>query len=171
MSIQFDVDATSVTAHLSNVDAVVMASVMHAVRIYTADLKNYVQEKKLQGQVLRHVTGKLSASIDFDFPVESEQTIQGRVFSNDTVKYAAIHEFGGVIPAHDVYPKDPDGVLAFMWGGEQRFFKHVHIPDVTMPERSFLRSSLSENAARYERGIMNAAIRAAATGTEDEGIL
>ena len=69
--------------------------------------------------------------------------VVGKVASSGDVKYAGIHEFGGKTPAHDIYP-DKAKALAFMIGGKQVFAKVVHHPGSQMPERSFLRSSLSD---------------------------
>lgn len=165
LKVRFTVDDVAVTARLTQVDTVVFAAIAERVAVYTAQLETYVETQKLQGQVLRHITGKLSASIEHDFPVSTDTKIQGRVFSNDTVAYAAIHEFGGVIPAHFVFP-DTAKALHFFIGGREVFAAYAEIPDVTMPERSFLRSSLRENAERFERGIMKAALMAAASNTD-----
>ncbi|OHD21730.1 MAG: hypothetical protein A2Y38_14435 [Spirochaetes bacterium GWB1_59_5] len=71
------------------------------------------------------------------------------------VKYAAIHQFGGVIKAKNsitIYPKKPDGRLAFKVGGQTVFAKKVTQtllrwkigdkwvakPQVTIPARPFL---------------------------------
>ena len=70
--------------------------------------------------------------------------------------YAAIHEYGGVIPARTILPQNARA-LAFPWRGQQRFFKRVQLPAVTMPERSFMRAALDETAPE-----LRAAIEAAA---------
>jgi hypothetical protein len=59
--------------------------------------------------------------------------------------HAAIHEFGGVIPAHEILP-DKAKALAFAAGGKQAFAARVNLPAITMPERSYMRSSLAEMA-------------------------
>jgi hypothetical protein len=41
----------------------------------------------------------------------------GQVYSSGDVKYVAIHEFGGVIPAHDVEAKKAQA-LHFVWEGK-----------------------------------------------------
>ena len=61
------------------------------------------------------------------------------------VKYAAIHEFGGTIPPHQIVP-DKARALAFLVGGKQVFAARVNLPAITMPERSYMRSSLAEMA-------------------------
>jgi len=55
------------------------------------------------------------------------------------VKYAAIHEFGGTIPPHQIVP-DKAKALAFLVGGKQAFAARVQLPAATMPERSYMRA-------------------------------
>ena len=52
--------------------------------------------------------------------------------------------------------------LAFTIGGQQVFAKLVHIPDVTMPERSFLRSSLADESANIIATMREAVVGAVA---------
>jgi hypothetical protein len=50
--------------------------------------------------------------------------------------------------------------LAFPWRGQQRFFKRVSLPAVTMPERSFMRSALAETEPEIRAAIAAAAAEA-----------
>lgn len=123
---------------------------------------------KLSGEVLNIRTGNLKASIVQDV-VDDGDTITGRVYSNATVKYAAIHEFGGII-------KHPGGTPYLIFemngksGGGQAFFiskaaaaaapDPTTIPvtkphDIPMPERSFLRSSLTEMKSQLIQGMID----------------
>lgn len=129
-------------------------------------LQAKVQQTKLQGQVLHHRTGKLSASIEHAV-AEDGNSIIGRVFSNGTVKYAAIHEFGFSGAEH---------VRSFRRRQTQVFGRAISPITVTvgpfdrqmkMPERSFLRSTLTENAAMIERQLTEAVVRA--LGGDDGG--
>src|SRR6185295_15548738 len=99
-------------------------------------IEGKVKADKLSGQVLTPRTGALRQSIQTSVEDQGE-TIVGSVFSSG-VKYAAIHEYGGKIPAHEIVPSKANA-LAFFWQGQQRFFKRVQIPEITMPERSYLR--------------------------------
>jgi phage gpG-like protein len=76
------------------------------------------------------------------------------------VKYAAIHEFGAVIPPHEIVP-DKAKALAFLVGGKQAFAARVNLPAVTMPERSYMRSSLAEMADDIRDELTKAALGAA----------
>ena len=75
------------------------------------------------------------------------------------IKYAAVHEFGGTIPPHEIVP-DKAKALAFAAGGKQVFAKRVNLPAVTMPERSYLRSSLAEMAGEIVEGLGEAVAEA-----------
>ena len=92
------------------------------------DLESYVVTSKLSGQVLNKQTGRLQQSIHHDVQ-QSGPAVIGRVYSAN-VPYAAIHEFGGQVRTRLGTGRNPPkpGGKAF----------------VNMPERSFLRSSLSD---------------------------
>ena len=99
-------------------------------------------------------SGRLGHSIQQK--VDSSPTsVTGTVYSAGDVKYAAIHEFGGKTAAHEIVAKNGQA-LAFMMGGKQVFFKKVNHPGSTMPERSFLRSSLGEMKDEIIGGIREA---------------
>jgi phage gpG-like protein len=158
--ITVDVDYGHVIEGLDNIPAGVLRALEHKIAELTVDLQGYVVSRKLQGQVLNHKSGALSNSIQASDAKVVGTQITGDVFSSSDVKYAGIHEFGGVIPGHDIVAKNAKA-LAFMIDGKQVFARKVHIPDVKMPERSFLRSSLTENKERIVAGISDAALKAA----------
>lgn len=54
------------------------------------------------------------------------------------VKYAAIHQLGGTIPAHTILPKRAKALRWFDGSGNVRFAKKVKIPTITLPKRPFL---------------------------------
>ncbi|HVH81897.1 MAG TPA: phage virion morphogenesis protein [Stellaceae bacterium] len=114
-------------------------------------------ERNLSGQVLQQRSGRLAGSI----AVAVERAgpgVTAKVSSDSP--YAAIHEYGGVIPARTVLPQSARA-LAFPWRGRQRFFKRVQLPAVTMPERSFMRSALAETMPEIEAAIAAAVPEAA----------
>ena len=114
-------------------------------------------ERNLSGGVLQRRSGRLVASI----AVDVERTGLGASVSvSSDAPYAAIHEYGGTIPARTILPQSAR-VLAFPWRGQQRFFKRVSLPAVTMPERSFMRSALAEVEPEIEAAIAAAAAEAA----------
>jgi phage gpG-like protein len=125
------------------------AAVQAVVRAKAADLaqrlRAHVVNDKLSGHVLRSRTGALRASIGADVTVEGD-TVQARVFSSGEVKYARIQEYGGRTGAHDIIPNKAKA-LAFLMGGRTVFAAIVHHPGSTIPERSYLRSSLADMAS------------------------
>jgi phage gpG-like protein len=113
-------------------------------------------ERNLSGAVLRRRSGRLAASIT----VEAERTGLGAsVTIASDAPYAAIHEYGGTIPARLVLPQSARA-LAFPWRGRQRFFKRVQLPAVAMPERSFMRAALDETLPEMRAAIAAAAAEA-----------
>jgi hypothetical protein len=51
---------------------------------------------------------------------------------------------------------DKAKALAFATGGKQVFAPRVNLPAVTLPERSYLRSSLAEMAGEIAEGLSEA---------------
>jgi phage gpG-like protein len=100
--------------------------------------------QKLAGGVLNSKSGVLAGSIGLTID-DAWAGVSVRIATAADVKYAAIHEFGGTIPPHEIVP-DKTKALAFLVGGKQAFAARVQIPAVTMPERSYMRSSLAEMA-------------------------
>jgi phage gpG-like protein len=113
-------------------------------------------DRNLSGDVLQRKSGRLAGSIAVD--VERTGLSAIATVSSDA-PYAAIHEYGGTIPARSILPRTARA-LAFPWRGQQRFFKRVQVPAVTMPERSFLRSALDETAPELYAAIQAAASEA-----------
>lgn len=142
--IKVEVDDTKVRVWLDKMPQNIHVKLRQAVDKLTILMQNYVRRDKLSGQVLNFHTHHLQQSIQRDIE-DSPSRVMGVVFNNKTLApYGAIHEFGGVIPGHEIIATKAKA-LAFLWNGKQMFLKRVMIPDVTMPERSFLRSSLSDN--------------------------
>ncbi len=134
----------------------VQAALVEKANALAAELEASVQQK-LAGGVLNPRTGALARSIVTTI-MESAAGISVSVASNGDVKYAAIHEFGGTIPPHEIVP-DKARALAFAIG-KQVFARRVNLPAVTMPERSYLRSSLAEMADEIRDGLSEAVVEA-----------
>ena len=115
-------------------------------------------QQKLSGDVLNQKSGALARSIVTTID-ESSTNISVTVASNGDVKYAAIHEFGGVIPPHEIVP-DKARALVFVVSGKQAFAARVNLPAIAMPERSYLRSSLAEMADEIREEFAQAAVDA-----------
>jgi len=125
-----------------------------------ADLQAKIQQK-LAGTVLNAKSGALARSIIATIE-DSSANVSVRIAASGDVKYAAIHEFGGTIPPHQIVP-DKAKALAFAVGGKQVFAARVNLPAVTMPERSYMRSSLAEMADAIREELTEAVIEAFST--------
>jgi phage gpG-like protein len=115
-------------------------------------------QQKLSGGVLNMRSGALANSIIATVD-ESSADVSVRIGTSGDVKYAAIQEFGGTIPPHEIVP-DKAKALAFAMGGKQVFAARVNLPAVTMPERSYLRSSLAEMVAEIREELSGAVTEA-----------
>lgn len=112
------------------------------VSVLAEKLRTHIVRDKLAGQVLNKRTGALARSIQWKTE-ETGSGIQGVVYSAGDVKYAAIHEYSGRTPPHVIEAKNKLA-LTFMQNGKQVFYKRVNHPGSVMPERSFMRSALSD---------------------------
>jgi len=121
-----------------------------------AALQAKIQEK-LSGSVLNQRSGALARSIAATMSDEAGN-VAVSIASTD-VKYAAIHEYGGTIPPHDIVP-DKAKALAFLVGGKLAFAARVNLPAIVMPERSYMRSSLAEMADEIRDGLGEAVVEA-----------
>ncbi len=135
----------------------VQAALADRANALAAELQAKIQQK-LSGDVLHAKSGALARSI----VATIEATMAGvsvSVAANGDVKYAAIHEFGGVIPPHQIVP-DKARALAFAVGGKEVFAARVNLPAIAMPERSYMRSSLAEMADDITEGLTEAVMAA-----------
>lgn len=145
------VDDRAVRARLDAMPDRVRARLERAVYTLAEKLRSHIVRDKLLGQVLNRRSGRLGQSIQQK--VESTGTsITGTVYSAGDVKYAAIHEFGGHISAREIVARNAKS-LAFVMGGKQVFAKRVQWPGATMPERSFMRSSLADMKEEIVQGM------------------
>jgi phage gpG-like protein len=147
------------SAALANLPERLREALSAKATLLAAELEAKVRQK-LSGEVLQARSGVLARSIVTSIE-QAHVGVSVSIASNGDVKYAAIHEFGGVIPAHEIVP-DKAKALAFVLGGKQIFATRVNLPAVTMPERSYLRASLSEMADQI-RERLSAAVGEAAT--------
>lgn len=108
------------------------------------------KERKLSGQVLNVVTGRLRRSINAKI-TESVTGVEGSVGTN--VAYAHVHEFGfdGTVSVREHLSRSKLG---------NQFTVRQHNRTVHVPERSFLRSALADMAAPIRVEFENALQRA-----------
>jgi HK97 gp10 family phage protein len=111
-------------------------------------------KQKLSGAVLNVKTGALRRSI-FETVEDGTTSVTGKVASSGDVKYAAIHEFGGTINVPEIVPVKAKALL-FVAGGGDVFAKRTRAHTVTMPERSFMRSSLADMSQQIADGMRQA---------------
>ena len=124
-----------------------------------ARLQSKIKNEKLQGQVLKYKSGKLSRSIKYNVQ-GSGRSITATVFSTG-VPYAAIHEYGGRTKPHLIFPKKSwadGGVLAFKMNGKMVFSRYVMHPGSKIPMRSYLRSSLKEMEPEIRSNLLAAIV-------------
>ena len=146
------VGTDAVIVRLEQIPDHVRSALRQAVEAEAIKLTAYVKEQKLSGQTLKTQTGTLQRSINYQLQDEGDR-IAATVGTN--VVYAAIHEYGGATQAHIIEARNKKA-LAFQMGGQDVVVKRVNHPGSWMPERSFLRSSLAENAGSIRDAIQRA---------------
>lgn len=148
-----ELDATA--ARLDALPETLAASLAAEVERLAGVLRDRV-ERKLSGEVLQQRSGRLAGSIAVAIE-RSGLAVSARVSSD--APYAAIHEYGGSLPAREILPKSARA-LAFPWRGQQRLFRRVSLPSVVMPERSFMRSALAEIEPELRAAVEAVALQA-----------
>lgn len=151
-------DPTRVYLKLDQLPLAAHARLKETVSDEAVKLEGLVKAK-LSNQVLHVRSGALRNSI-FQSVIDEENRVEGRVFSSGDVKYAAIHEFGGVIhsPGGTAYIVTPGGLAEFISNAAAI---GLNLPrtaphDINMPERSFLRSSLRDRAELIKEHMLKA---------------
>lgn len=149
-------------ARLEGMSGRVQRELAKAVTSLAYDLVTLVK-KKLSGDVLNVRTGKLRDSISQEV-TQSNNSVIAKVFSGGEVKYAGIHEFGGTIhhPGGTPYLFDKaSGTVVFVSKSAPNVDKLpvTKAHEINMPERSFLRSSLSDMRQQIESEMREAVIR------------
>jgi len=145
-----DVRAEQLLAQLAGVDRQMTADVKTAVDRLTIEVQSHVKDRKLSGQVLHVQTGTLRRSIN-RATIEQGGTVTGQVGTN--VRYAAIHEYGfqGTVGVRSYVRSLPGGGAATV---------RAHSRRMNMPVRSFLRSTLADDADHIRMTLREAAVRA-----------
>lgn len=139
--------AEEVAAHFGKLSDEARAKVYAKVLGLAVQVMNKAKVK-VSGEVLNVKTGQLRANIKSDAE-DANGTIVGRIFVTANVRYAAIHEFGGIInhPGGTAYLIDPKtGVAKWISNKDALSDKlpRTKPHKIPMPERSYLRSSLGE---------------------------
>jgi phage gpG-like protein len=150
--------ADALLQRFERLGADVQACLLATSQTLAANLQAHVQQDKLSGQVVNRLSGDLAQSISATVDV-GDGAVTAKVFAADPPPYAAILEFGGVIPAHEVRPVSAEA-LSFTIDGRRAFAKVAHIPDVTVPAHSYLRASLQDMADEIATELQQAVARA-----------
>jgi HK97 gp10 family phage protein len=129
--ITVEVNDRALVARLDAMPSKVQASLKRRITQLALTLQSKVKQDKLSGQALNVRTGNLRRSINYEV-IADATSVTGRVFSDSSVKYAAIHEFGGVINR-----------VGTIKGPYQ----------IKMPQRAFMLPAFAEMKPEIEEGI------------------
>lgn len=148
MNITADIRAEQFLARILGMKDQMHANVLRAVTRLSIELQGKVKEEKLTGQVLHVRTGTLRRSIN---RVVNDDPSGATAVVGTNVKYAHVHEFGfhGPVNVRSHTRTLKNGVVQNV---------RQYVRQMNMPERSFLRSSLSEMAAKIKQDIKQAAV-------------
>ncbi|HEX4079584.1 MAG TPA: hypothetical protein VHX61_12015 [Rhizomicrobium sp.] len=144
------IDPTPAIAKLEVMKRRLRAGVRAEVENGAARLLSRVQAK-LSGEVLEARSGALLRSIQAETN-EDEDGFGAQVFSDGSVPYARIQEYGGRVNIPALTPVHAKA-LAFAYGGRMVFAKSAAAHVVDIPERSYMRSSLAEFADAFTADI------------------
>lgn len=135
----------AVLARFEQATGKVIAAAKTSLDAWAMELAGYIRSEKLSGDPLNRRSGRLSTSVHPINAADTGSAVSAGAGGGAGVPYAKIHEYGGLIPAHTVVVHNAKA-LCFSVGGVRRFAQSVNIPEVTMPERSYMRSALREQA-------------------------
>jgi len=136
----------------SKIDSV-RAALVARMDWWSARLQQIVVNDKLQGQVLKHRTGKLGDSVRaLPTEVSGDFIHGGAVAGGGPVDYARPLEYGS--QAHDIVPVNARA-LRFVIDGKVIFAQRVHHPGTRA--FAYMRGTLDENASAYVSDMQEAA--------------
>jgi phage gpG-like protein len=143
ISITVDDKTVATIANIESLPTKLAAQIASTMTWILIDLQSYIVMQKLQGQVLYHRSGHLGKSIIYEQKQDSEGE-HGIVGVAKEAPYGRIHEFGGTfsIPTHLAH-----WVRGPAHGQIRTPSWTVKAHSATFPERSFMRSALSDKAA------------------------
>ena len=144
----------------ADMDADMDADIGEAVRAKMAALQDDLLAKveaNLSGDVLQTRSGALKASISAALTADASRA--SVTVGSAGVPYAAIQEYGGRTPPHDIVPVK-SRALAFAGG----FAARVHHPGSTIPARSYLGAALDALHDDITSGLKAAVLDALGAG-------
>lgn len=156
-----------VITQLKAMPAAVTRELTKEAMLQGSKLRNHIIVNKLSGQALNKRSGRLQQSIQFDVETNPGVSVLGKAFSSGDVKYAGIHEFGGIIQ----HPGGTPYFISDLLGGKAFFVRKSamfaeHLPKtkahpIKIPARSFMRSSLKDRTPEIVKGFTMAVMRGA----------
>ncbi len=155
--IKISANDTAVRAEFDAMPGRIHRALVQKVQLLRILLESKIKNDKLSGQVLNVISGDLRRSI-FSGIDDRGEFVEGWAKQSGDVKYGAIHEFGGTIHIPEITPVKAKA-LHFVMGGKDVFAKRVRAHDVTMPERSFMRSALADMHDDIVNGMKDAVLK------------
>jgi phage gpG-like protein len=152
--IKITADTTELVRSFDRRSAAAQAAVTHAVRANAQGLVSRIRDK-LSGQVLNVRSGALLQSITNSDTAAGSGLIGNAIARDGSAQYARIQEYGGRVGIPQVAPQTAK-VLAIEYQGRLVFAKHAAAHIVDIPERSFMRSSLTEIEGRFRVEVRDA---------------
>ena len=120
---------------------------------WAVELAGYIKANKLSGDPLHRRSGRLSGSVH-PFDDSTPDSVSAGAAGGAGVPYAKIHEYGGTIH----HPGGTAFFISQLLGGRAFFVSNASaiaasLPrtkphDITIPERSYMRSGLRDEAPR-----------------------
>ena len=165
INIELSAEAQAILARMEEAPEKMLTAVADAMRYENELTVSHIQQAYLSfprdgapSEIgLRVQTNRLRQSAWASEPVISGSQVQSAI--GDNVAYAAIHEFGGTIPAHKILPKNKKA-LRFQIGERVIFAASVNMPERAMPERGMFRRGIRDRQAEYGKSISKAVIAA-----------
>jgi hypothetical protein len=140
--------ASEVRAKLEALPGNLRTALRNTINASIIDMEGQVKDK-LSGPVLRNRTGRLRNSINA-LLTETETNITGSVGANmDMARYAAAQEYGfqGTVSVRAHLRTITQAFGITLKDGPKTINVREHPMRMNLPERSYLRSTLAENAA------------------------
>ena len=110
---------------------------------------------KKSGYLASHIKGNVRSS---------KRRVTARVRAH--APYAAVQEFGGLLPAREILPSTA-GALAFMMGVEKVFAKSVHHPAYHVPKHPYLYEVKNEMTPEITKELTDTVIHTAQSGNRN----
>lgn len=146
----------AIISKLKSMDKDIHASLLKTITKLSIQLQANIKQDKLSGQVLKTRTGTLRRSINMKVE-QSSTSITGKVgIGKDAAKYGVMHEYGFT---------GSENVKAHLRTIKQAFGKPIaskqisinsHSRNVKYPEKSFMRTALSDLTPKIKEEIQKA---------------